>query len=91
MTLDFCHNSKTEEKGLQRLYMIEQTYERTYAQFCALWEHFGTCITKPDSSTRCFVGHKSNLHKLILNDFEKIADNFFTIQHLLNYRFLQRN
>ena len=52
---------------------------------------FGTCITKPDSSTWCFVGQKSNLHKSILNDFEKVADNFFTIQHLLNYRFLQRN
>ena len=25
MTLDFCHNSKTVEKGLQKLYMIEQT------------------------------------------------------------------
>ena len=38
-----------------------------------------------------FCGSKIYLHKLILNDFEKIADNFFTIQHLLNYRFLQRN
>ena len=38
-----------------------------------------------------FWGQKSNLHKLGLNDFEKIADNFFAIHHLLNYRFLQRN
>ena len=38
-----------------------------------------------------FWGQKSNLHKSILNDFEKIADNFFIIHYLLNYRFLQRN
>ena len=38
-----------------------------------------------------FEVKKSNLHKSTLNDFEKIADNFFIIQHLLNYGFLQRN
>ena len=38
-----------------------------------------------------FGGQKPNLHISILNDFEKIADNFFIIHYLLNYRFLQRN
>ena len=53
------------------------------ARFCtvcfALCELFRLCITKPDLSTLCFRGHECNLHKLILHDFEKIADNFFTI------------
>ena len=37
-----------------------------------------------------FRGQKSNLHKLILNDFENIANNIVTVQ-VLNYKFLQRN
>ena len=59
--------------------MTEQTLKRAYAQFFALCERFRVCITKPDLSTLCFRNHKFNLHNLILHDFEKNADNLFTI------------